>query len=174
LWLIRPRSGARFAGDCASRCPRADNPTARWKSTPCRRPARATENGPDQCACISHWNAASTDTDRQLVRVTHPFHPLFARQLLCVGRRYNRHGERLLLQSDDARMWPVPPHWTDLVSQDPEIVMGQGRMLLRIADLMELCTLVQHLSSQAMARRCKGNYAAHVRQITPHGDQNER
>jgi hypothetical protein len=108
------------------------------------------------------------------VRVTHPFHPLFARQLPCVGRRYNRHGERLLLQSDDARIWPVPPHWTDLVSQDPEIVMGQGRMLLRVADLLELCALVQHLSGQAMARRCKGNYAAHVRRITPHGDQNEQ
>jgi hypothetical protein len=172
--LIRRRSDARFAGDCASRCLPTDSPTARWKSTPSRRPARATENVPDQCACTSHWNAAPTVADRQLVRVTHPFHPLFARQLPCVGRRYNRHGERLLLQSDDARIWPVPPHWTDLVSQDPEIVMGQGRMLLRVADLLELCALVQHLSGQAMARRCKDNYAAHVRRITPHGDQNEQ
>ena len=120
-------------------------------------------------ACTSHWNAAPTVADHQLVRVTHPFHPLFARQLPCVGRRSNRHGERLLLQSGDARIWPVPPQWTDLVSQDPEIVMGQGRMLLRVADLLELCALVQHLSGQAMARHCKDNYAAHVRQITPRG-----
>jgi Family of unknown function (DUF5372) len=104
------------------------------------------------------------------VRVTHPFHPLFARQLPCVGRRYNRHGERLLLQSGDARIWPVPPHWTDLVSQDPEIVMGQGRTLMRVADLMELCALVQRLSGQATALQCKDNYAARVRQIMPHGD----
>jgi hypothetical protein len=68
----------------------------------------------------------------------HPFHPLFARQLPCVGRRYNRYGERLLLQTDDAAIWPVPPQWTDLVSPDPEIVMGNGRALLRFADLMEL------------------------------------
>jgi Family of unknown function (DUF5372) len=86
-----------------------------------------------------------------------------------VGRRSNRHGERLLLQSGDARIWPVPPQWTDLVSQDPEIVMGQGRMLLRVADLLELCAVVQHLSVQAMARHCKDNYAAYVRQITPRG-----
>ncbi|NEJ82886.1 hypothetical protein GR268_41095 [Rhizobium leguminosarum] len=31
----------------------------------------------------------------------------------CVGKRYNRHGERLLLQTEDATVWSVPPQWTD-------------------------------------------------------------
>ncbi|WP_192937063.1 hypothetical protein [Sinorhizobium meliloti] len=26
----------------------------------------------------------------------------------CVGKRYNRHGERLLLQTEDATVWSVP------------------------------------------------------------------
>ncbi|WP_162145618.1 DUF5372 family protein [Sinorhizobium meliloti] len=52
------------------------------------------------------------------MRVTHPLHPLFARQLPCVGKRYNRHGERLLLQTEDGTVWSVHPKWTDLVSQD--------------------------------------------------------
>lgn len=84
------------------------------------------------------------------MRVTHPFHPLFAKQLPCVGRRYNRQGERVLLQTDDGTIWSVPPQWTDLVSPDPEVVMGNGRALLRGCDLMELADLVARLSSKSV------------------------
>jgi len=96
----------------------------------------------------------------------HPFHPLFGRQLPCVGKRYNRYGERLLLQGDGATVWSVPPQWTDLVSPDPEIVMGHGRALLRSVDLMELASLVKRLSDSAALRSraiCKDDYAAYVR-----------
>ena len=79
------------------------------------------------------------------MRVTHPFHPLFAQRLPCVGRRYNRHGERILLQTADAAIWSVPPRWTDLMSPDPEVVMGNGRAALRFADLLELVDLVDRL-----------------------------
>ncbi|MGV1861611.1 DUF5372 family protein [Rhizobium rhizogenes] len=118
-----------------------------------RRPASGA-NGirHPQAACTSQQNAATTNADTQLVRVTHPFHPLFPRQLPCVGKRYNRHGERLLLQTEDATVWSVPPQWTDLVSLDPEVVMGNGRSLLRVVDLMELATLVKRLSSKSGPR----------------------
>jgi Family of unknown function (DUF5372) len=69
--------------------------------------------------------------------------------LPCVGKRYNRHGERLLLQTGDATVWSVPPQWTDLVNPDPEVIMSNGRSLLRVADLMELATLVERLSSKS-------------------------
>jgi hypothetical protein len=78
------------------------------------------------------------------VRVTHPFHPLCGQQLICIGERYNRYGKRLLLQLDDATVCSVPPQWTDIVSADPESVMGRGRALLRLVDLME--TLVTRLA----------------------------
>jgi hypothetical protein len=77
---------------------------------------------------------------------------LFSRLLPCVGRRYNRHGERLLLQADDSAVWSVPPQWTDLASPDPEVVMGNGRALLRTADLMELASLVGRLSGKSASR----------------------
>ena len=86
------------------------------------------------------------------MRVTHPFHPLFDRQLPCVGRRYNRHGERVLLQAVDGTIWSVPPQWTDLVSPDPEIVMGNGRTVLRFADLLELADLVDRLPRKLAMR----------------------
>ena len=86
------------------------------------------------------------------MRVTHPFHPLLDRQLPCVGRRYNRYGERILLQADDAAIWSVPPQWTDLVSPDPEIVMGNGQTVLRFADLLELADLVDRLPRKLAMR----------------------
>jgi len=84
-----------------------------------------------------------------LVRVTHPFHPLSGQQLECVGERYNRYGRRLLLRVDEERVCSVPPQWTDVVELDPEVVLGEGRALLRVADLMGLARLVTRLAEQA-------------------------
>jgi hypothetical protein len=86
------------------------------------------------------------------VRVTHPFHPLFAQHLPCVGRRYNRYGERLLLQARNGAVWSVPPGWTDVASPDLDVVMGQGQSLLRVSDLMELADLVGRLSRKSAGR----------------------
>jgi hypothetical protein len=66
-----------------------------------------------------------------------------------VGERYNRYGKRLLLQVDEQTVCSVPPQWTDLVADDPEIVLGGGRALFRLADLMELERLVSRLARRA-------------------------
>jgi hypothetical protein len=79
------------------------------------------------------------------VRVTHPFHPLSGQQLACVGERFNRYGKRLLLQVDESTVCSVPPQWTDAVAPDPEIVMGEARALLRVADFIELARVVARL-----------------------------
>lgn len=74
-----------------------------------------------------------------------------------MGKRYNRYGMRLLLQVDEQTVCSVAPQWTDLVAPDPEIVMGQGRALLRVADLVELDRLVLRLSrgdARQTARGC--------------------
>ena len=109
--------------------------------------------------------------------VTHPFHPLFQRQLRCVGKRYNRYGERLLLQAEGGQVWSVPARWTDLAAPDPEVVMGEGRLLLRLADWMQLADLVEDLvgGTAAQARKWrKGDYAANVSQITPRDDSDDK
>ena len=64
-----------------------------------------------------------------------------------MGERYNRYGKRLLLQVDESTICSVPPQWTDLVADDPEIVMGERRALLRVSDLIELACLVARLAS---------------------------
>jgi hypothetical protein len=115
----------------------------------------ATKSGRAPVSFISTENADSSSPSLQFVRVTHPFHPLFGRRLPCVGKRYNRYGERLLLQDDGATVWSVPPQWTDLVGPDPEVVIGRGRALLRAVDLMELDSLVKRLSDRADLRSCR-------------------
>jgi hypothetical protein len=109
----------------------------------------------------------------QLVRITHPFHPFSGRQLVCVGERFNRAGKRLLLRVDDSAICSVPPQWTDVVTPDPEVVMGQGRAPFRIADLVDLAQLVERLSSERRSEvRAirKDNFAARVRQLMPQRD----
>jgi hypothetical protein len=66
-----------------------------------------------------------------------------------VGERYNRYGKRLLLQVNASTICSVPPQWTDLTAPDLEIAMGEGRALLRVADLMALAQLVARLSRDA-------------------------
>jgi Family of unknown function (DUF5372) len=103
--------------------------------------------------------------------VTHPFHPLSGRQLVCVGERYNRYGTRLLLRVDQDHVYSVPRQWTDMVAPDPEVVIGEGRSLLRVADLLELADLVSRLvEEERRAGQCKGKYAANVKQTLPTGD----
>ena len=79
------------------------------------------------------------------MRVTHPFHPLSGQSCVCAGERYNRYGTRLLLQGDDGRVHSIPPHWTDLVDPDPEVIFGRGRALFRVVDLVDLAGLLARL-----------------------------
>ncbi len=131
-------------------------PAVRCSTVSAPRRFSASRTRISQAACTSHENAAAPGADQQLVGVTHPFHPLFAQHLPCIGRRYNRYGERLLLQARDGIIWSVPPRWTDVVSPDPEVVMGHGRSLLRVSDLMELAHLVDSLKGKPVGRLRSG------------------
>jgi Family of unknown function (DUF5372) len=55
-----------------------------------------------------------------------------------------------LLRVDDKTICSVPPQWTDIAAPDPEVVMGRGRALFRVVDLMQLAGLVTRL---ALAKR---------------------
>jgi hypothetical protein len=119
-------------------------------------------------ACNSRQNAGSPVAATRLVGVTHPFHPLSGKQFVCVGERYNRYGTRLLLSVEEDVVCSVPRQWTDLVTPDPEIVIGGGRALLRVSDLLELAELVERLVGwkHGPGER-KDNSAASVRETAP-------
>jgi len=109
------------------------------------------------------------------VCVTHPFHPLAGQQLVCIGERYNRYGTRLLLRVDEDRICSVPQQWTDVVAPALEVVLGEGRAVFRVADLLELAGLVSRLVEQERrAQPCKGNDAANVRPNLPHHEPHQQ
>ena len=102
------------------------------------------------------------------MRVTHPFHPLSGRQLVCVGERYNRYGTRLLLRVDEEQVCSVPRQWTDIVAPDPEVALGGGGGVLRVVDLLGLAGLVSNLVDQERrAQLRKENDAAGVKPTVP-------
>jgi Family of unknown function (DUF5372) len=146
--VIRPPWDARFSAAFASRCQTTDRRAARLKSSRRRRRPRATGTVRARAACNSPAKANHTVASAQLVRVTHPFHPFADRELACVGERHNRSGKRLLLRVDDSTICSVPPQWTDAAAPDPEVVMGRGRALLRVVDLVGLARLVEQLSAR--------------------------
>jgi len=87
------------------------------------------------------------------VRITHPFHPYGGQQFACVAERSNLYGMRLLLSVAHDEVCAVPRQWTDLVAPDPEIVLGRGRALLRVADLVALETLVARIRVETRGTR---------------------
>ena len=42
----------------------------------------------------------------------------------------------------DGQVCSVPREWTDLVAPHPEVVIGEGRSLFRVQDLIDLARLV--------------------------------
>ena len=57
-----------------------------------------------------------------------------------------------------------------MVAPDPEVVMGQGRALFLVADLVDLARLVARLSSEKRSEAgvvCKDNSAAIVKGLMP-------
>lgn len=102
--------------------------------------------------------------------VTHPFHPYSGQRGGFVGKRANRAGVRLLLRFDDGRICAVPSQWTDAVPPDPEVIMGAGRALCTVTNLLELACFVATLKAETRKigpEECKDNIAAHVKRITP-------
>jgi hypothetical protein len=75
-----------------------------------------------------------------------------------------------LLRVDDRTICSVPPQWTDIAAPDPEVLIGQGRALFWVADLVELAGLVTRLSSERRSElpaECKDKFAASVKQFVP-------
>jgi hypothetical protein len=76
------------------------------------------------------------------VRVTHPFHPLFDRELEFVKRRRNWRADRVYVFDPDGSLLSLPVEWTDVVAEDPFVVVAAGRSPFHTAGLLELAELV--------------------------------
>jgi hypothetical protein len=79
------------------------------------------------------------------VRVTHPFHPLFGRELEFVKRRRNWRADRVYVVEPDGSLLSLPVEWTDVAAEDPFVVVAAGRSPFHTAGLLELAELVDRI-----------------------------
>jgi hypothetical protein len=78
----------------------------------------------------------------QVLRVTHPFHPLHGReyQLFAVRRAWNE--ERAYFKDERGEVRALPIAWTSVRPEDPFIVAAKGRCPVRLQDLLEIAELI--------------------------------
>jgi hypothetical protein len=76
------------------------------------------------------------------VRVTHRFHPLFGRSFEFVKRCRTWRSDRVFFFDDAGELASLPAEWTDVVPEDPFVVVSAGRSPFRVADLLVLAELV--------------------------------
>ena len=63
-----------------------------------------------------------------------------------MGSREGLPEDRLYFEDRDGRAASIPKHFTDHGPVDPVVVMGRGRSLFRVADLLELSALIEALA----------------------------
>ena len=81
------------------------------------------------------------------VQVTHPFHPLFGRDLDVVVRRHNWGEDRVYYRDGRGHLTSLPVGWTSVVPEDAFVAVAAGRSQFRVQDLVDLAALVVRLRS---------------------------
>jgi hypothetical protein len=92
-------------------------------------------------------NAPHGDAEKRCFRITHPYHPLFDRVLELVTCRQNWGEDRLWFYDREGHLASVPASWTDIAAVDPVVVVGAGRSLFRVTDLLHLVQRIRSLET---------------------------
>lgn len=85
------------------------------------------------------------------MRVTHPLHPLFGRDLEFVKRRRSWRLDRVYFYDESGQLGCVPSEWTDLAPVDEFVAAAAGRSAFRTSDLLELADRVEQIRSGSPA-----------------------
>ena len=67
------------------------------------------------------------------------------RQFRLAQRKLNWGEDRVLLFDAQGELFSLPAGWTDADPPDPYVAIAAGRSVFRVADLMELAALIDHL-----------------------------
>jgi hypothetical protein len=90
-------------------------------------------------------NAALPNEMTDRVRVVHPFHPLFGREIDLVVHRSHWGKPRVFFRDSQGFLTSMPAAWTSVVPEDPCVALGAGRSAFRARDLLELAALISEL-----------------------------
>jgi hypothetical protein len=87
-------------------------------------------------------------TGRNFPDHPHPFHPWFEKTYQLVHYRHSWGEDRVYFHDETGVLWSVPARWTNVVADDPFVVVAAGRSAFRITDLIQLNRMVQEIKSQ--------------------------
>jgi hypothetical protein len=73
----------------------------------------------------------------------HPFHPLYGQEFEQLSSREGLPEDRLYFEDHTGHATSIPKQFTDIGPIDLVTIMGRGRSLFRIEDLLELCLLIE-------------------------------
>ena len=98
---------------------------------------------------VAVWRTRSTTVNTagtgETFRITHPFHPLSGREYKLVTYCHGWGSHRVYFYDDAGRLRKIPARWTDVVANDPFVVVAAGRSAFRVADLLALADLIEVL-----------------------------
>ena len=75
-------------------------------------------------------------------RVTHPFHPWCGRTFELLERRTTWGEDRVYFHDEAGQLRRLPAAWTSAAVRSPFEVLAGGRSHFRVADLLQLVTLI--------------------------------
>jgi Family of unknown function (DUF5372) len=66
---------------------------------------------------------------------------------------------RVYFHDDAGRLRKIPAGWTDIVAEDPFVIVSAGRSAFRVTDLLMLADLIEALKPRRRRRgsRCSSN-----------------
>ena len=73
----------------------------------------------------------------------------------------------MFFHDEAGRLRKIPARWTDVVAEDPFVVVASGRSAFRVADLLELADLIETLWPRTSRRRTAAPPPRGVKEITP-------
>jgi hypothetical protein len=79
------------------------------------------------------------------VRITHPFHPLFGREIDFVNRQQRWGDDWVVYRDPDGYLLWLPARWTNVEAEDAFVIVSAGRSHFRAADLIDLAALIATL-----------------------------
>jgi Family of unknown function (DUF5372) len=83
----------------------------------------------------------------QLVRITHPFHPLSGRKFRVICRRRCWGEDRVVYEAPNGRICTIASAWTDIDPVDEFQQLAGKRAAFRTIDLLALCDLLDGLTA---------------------------
>ena len=117
------------------------------------RQSRATAGS---IALFSLWRIQSTTVNTagtgETFRITHPYHPLYGREYKLITYWHGWGSHRVYFHDDAGRLRKIPACWTDVVADDPFVLVAAGRSAFRVADLLTLADLIEVLQPQRRRR----------------------